>query len=65
MLITGAGHPDAVTPARRLQQVRERRQQRRICYRCKYPINGAPGLDRDGYYHPAPGGCEAPQELPE
>lgn len=49
-------------PARRIRQVRERAEQEHICYRCKYPIQGAPGLDREGYYHPAPGGCESPQE---
>ena len=52
-------------PAEHLRLVRERAQQERICIRCTYPIYGAPGIDRDGYYHPAPGGCEAPQEPEE
>lgn len=44
-------------PQAHLELLQQDRQRRRQCVRCKMPIEGSAGIDRDGYYHPLPAGC--------
>ncbi len=42
---------DARDPIARLQEIRRRRRQVRVCYRCGQPIEHDVGVGRDGHYH--------------
>ncbi|MEE9237185.1 MAG: hypothetical protein V3U52_05300 [Thermoplasmata archaeon] len=48
------GLPD---PQDHLAEIRRRRSRQRTCYKCGSEIEGAPGVDRTGHYHPPPAGC--------
>ena len=44
-------------PLAHLQLNRELRQEARVCFRCEGEIEGSPGVERRGYYHPLSRGC--------
>ncbi|MEE9173908.1 MAG: terminase family protein [Thermoplasmata archaeon] len=44
-------------PQRRLQSIRRSRRRAKTCHRCGGEIEGSPGVDREGTYHPPPAGC--------